>query len=171
MQRNLLSVSSAIFMMLAGTSVPAVTIHTWVDENGVRHYADAPPDRSATAASQFEIPASATATDSGDDYYSIVNQWERLRAEREADAARALERERLASQERVARAAAAPDYGPERSEYDSYPIYPPSGGRRWGPHGGPPGHPGHDGPQPAPTGGGRRNAKVNATPPVWPSQR
>ena len=72
----------------------AVTIHTWVDEAGVRHYADAPPAAASDDSQAFEIET-APAADAESDYYSIANQWERLRAEREVEEAQRLERERL----------------------------------------------------------------------------
>ena len=49
----------------------------------------------------FDIAVS-TPTDAADDYYSIANQWARLRAEREAADARALERERARAEAHAA---------------------------------------------------------------------
>ncbi|MEQ8660564.1 MAG: DUF4124 domain-containing protein [Gammaproteobacteria bacterium] len=91
--------ASRVLLALAVTwplAAAAVTVHTWVDDNGVRHYADAPPPPAADAApaETFQIET-APAADAAADYYSIANQWERLRAERAAQAARDLERERL----------------------------------------------------------------------------
>ncbi len=84
----------ALFALLP-TLAPAVTVHTWVDDDGVRHYADAPPGEPATASTPIELSGHDAAAAAGDDYYSIVNQWSRLREERDAADALALECERL----------------------------------------------------------------------------
>jgi len=115
---NLRILGRALAHLLLAAAWPlaagAVTIHTWVDEAGVRHYADAPPAASSEDSQAFEIET-GPAADAEADYYSIANQWERLRAEREADEAQRLERERLrreralAAQAREQRDAAADD--------------------------------------------------------------
>ena len=86
--------------MLAGgllalglSSADAVTVHTWVDAEGHRHFSDEPPPTPSPSHEALEF--ATTDPGSGDDEQSIVNQWRRLRAEREADAKLALERERL----------------------------------------------------------------------------
>jgi len=115
---NLRNLGRVLALLLLAVAWPfaagAVTIHTWVDEAGVRHYADAPPAAASDDSEAFEIQTSPAA-DAEADYYSIANQWERLRAEREADEAQRLERERLrresalAEQARAQRAAPVDD--------------------------------------------------------------
>ena len=72
----------------------AITVHTWIDIEGVRHYSDVPP--TATVADREQIVIAeflADGVDAKDDYYSIVNQWQRLREERrQSDALRLEER-------------------------------------------------------------------------------
>lgn len=91
-------------LALAMAPVAAVTVHAWTDADGVRHFSDQPPPDDAHPADVFDIAVSAP-LDAAEDYYSIANQWARLRAEREAADARALERQRARAE---ARAAAAP---------------------------------------------------------------
>ncbi len=98
----------------------AVTVHTWLDEHGVRHYADAPP-AAGEASEQIEFAAADLAVnDAGEDYYSITNQWQRLRAEREAEAEQALARQRLRAEQRQA----ATDYPPPSNRGGYLPFLP-----------------------------------------------
>lgn len=84
------AVGAAALLVLGAPGAVAVTVHTWIDEAGVRHYADAPPgDNGATEA--FEIADTGPVADAATDYYSVTNQWARVRAEREAAAARRAE--------------------------------------------------------------------------------
>ena len=49
-------------LVLAPVLVCGLTVHTWTDGDGVRHYSDAPPTDTAADTAQFEIaemPASA----------------------------------------------------------------------------------------------------------------
>ena len=139
----------------------AITVHTWIDSDGVRHFADAPPagDQPATVIELADMPVAAA----DDDYYSIVNQWKRLRAERESAAVLSLERERIE--------AAAPT--PPAADYAEPPrrlaIYPGAYGY---------GYPlAYVPPRPAPfmempsAITPRRNANVNTPVPLWPRQR
>ena len=159
-----------ISLFAMGANVSAVTVHTWIDDDGVRHYSDEPPVSAATAPEQIVIADTfATATKSDDDYYSIVNQWQRMREEREESNALKLERERIRAEERAAKAAARAD----ATRYDSrrYGGYFPYGfGPRFGHHGAL----GVGGFHHGPAGGfapSRRNTFVKATPPVWPRLR
>ena len=80
----------AALALLAAAESAAVTVHTWVDAAGVRHYADQPP-AAASDVEAFEIVDSAPLADAAADYYSVTNQWARVRAEREAAQARRAE--------------------------------------------------------------------------------
>lgn len=160
----------------------AATVHTWVDADGVRHYSDAPPaDGKETR--QIEIE-DAPPRPAGDDYYSIVNQWNRTRAEREAGTAQQLERERIES---TAPPPAPVPPEPTQSEPSRGVVYPgfvPYGyGAGMPPYGGWPAqgphHHRHDyddeppvapPPPPARTSAGNPHS-VNTPAPVLPSQR
>jgi len=62
----------------------ASTIHKWIDADGVTHYSDGAPPASVTDLEQFELPGlpAPVANKSGEDYYSIANQWRRMHRER-----------------------------------------------------------------------------------------
>jgi hypothetical protein len=87
---------AVLVIALAGAPAAAVTVHTWVDADGVRHYADQPPADDATGASAIELDVGG-ASAPADDYFSVLNQWRRLREERENAEKLALERERVAA--------------------------------------------------------------------------
>ncbi len=77
------------------------SVHTWVDAHGVTHFSDTPP----TDESQVEVIHMQdfdAASASGNDYYSISNQWQRLREER-------LSLERLHLEKKKARATTQPE--------------------------------------------------------------
>ena len=98
----------AVICCGVGAAAAAVTVHTWVDADGITHFSDQAP-ASDTVSEVFDI-ATTEPVDAAEDYYSISNQWARLRAERDASDARALERDRLRAE---AAAAAAPPPAPE----------------------------------------------------------
>ncbi|NNM00266.1 MAG: DUF4124 domain-containing protein, partial [Gammaproteobacteria bacterium] len=90
---------TVIALAAGGPAVSAATVHTWVDEDGVRHFSDAPPGVDGSESQLIEIRDTRPAPAAGDDPSSIVNQWARAREER-------MERERLNLERREARRAA-----------------------------------------------------------------
>lgn len=65
------------------SSAMAGEVHKWVDENGITHYSDKAPKSDIEEVTLIEIPASySTQSDNQNDYYSITNQWMRIREER-----------------------------------------------------------------------------------------
>ena len=151
-------VLAAVMSMLFSAAAAAVIVHTWVDADGVRHFADAPPADNQ-ASSEVKIDDAPPGVDVDTDYYSIVNQWQRLRAEREAQAALDLERERVDAEQRAS--ATPPATEPPRAmDYPHYYGYP------LPPYGLPTPLPSGDNGPPSP-----RNAHVNTAPPVWPRER
>ena len=151
-----------LWLSLVATASAAVTVHTWVDADGVRHFADAPPSGDANAstnASEITLDVGSSLAPGDADYYSISNQWQRLRAEREAQAAMDLENRRIdAAQSEPSPPAVAEDM-PRSVFYPSYYSLPPRVGPFY------PMPSGERGP-PSP-----RNAHVNTPPPVWPRER
>ena len=148
-----------VVMLGLATTSQAVTVHTWVDSDGVRHFADAPP-ADQVPSNEITINDSAPPNPVGDDYYSIDNQWQRLRAEREARAALDLERQRNEELPRD-------DYGsppPEPARHNYYPNYYPNYYGFPQPYGAPFLSDERGPPSP-------RNAFVNKAPPVWPRDR
>ena len=108
MGRSLSFHLTLLVLLATHANVRAVTVHTWIDGDGVRHYSDEPP-ASATADPRRFVIADTPAAASDEDYYSIVNQWQRMREERDESKAHRLEREQIRSEERVAKAAARAD--------------------------------------------------------------
>ena len=143
----------------AASACAAVTVHTWVDADGVRHFADAPPAAAGTSSSEITIDGGVTPLADDVDYYSISNQWQRLRAERESLDALALEQRRIDAAPPFAPAPVVQDSGPRSVFYPNFFGLPP----RFGPPYPPPG-PARGYPSP-------RNAFVNTPPPVWPRER
>ncbi|MCZ6665321.1 MAG: DUF4124 domain-containing protein [Gammaproteobacteria bacterium] len=146
----------------------AITVHTWIDDEGVRHYADAPPTATVADSEQIvinEVPADGV--DAKDDYYSIVNQWQRVRDERRESDALRLEHERLKFESRAladTRTDEPPAYHRSYGIYPyGFPYAPDRNFQHPGPHG-------LHAPQRERTPGftaKRRNAFVHATPPAW----
>lgn len=101
----------AVFQLLSPAAAGDV-VYRWVDEDGITHFSDTPPAAQNTAqggvesiALQENLPA---AVNPAGDYYSIVNQWKRMREERNEREKLALEKERLRlEQSRAERAASA----------------------------------------------------------------
>ena len=75
--------SMSLALVFSQTSV-AVTVHTWKDENGVTHFSDEPaPQGVKSNTVEFDKIDSAQKLQT-EDFYSIANQWRRLKAERDA---------------------------------------------------------------------------------------
>ena len=79
--RAILSMSALLVLC---SQVSAVTVHTWRDSSGVTHFSDEPsPQGQASSTLEFEgLNKAITAEE--DDFYSIANQWKRMKAERDA---------------------------------------------------------------------------------------
>ena len=148
-----------LVLCCVASACAAVTVHTWVDADGVRHFADAPPATAGTSSSEITIDSGATPLADDVDYYSISNQWQRLRAERESLDALALEQRRIDAGPPLAPPPVVLDSGPRSVFYPNFFGLPP----RFDPPYSPPvparGHP------------SPRNAFVNTPPPVWPRER
>ncbi|MGE0858589.1 MAG: DUF4124 domain-containing protein [Gammaproteobacteria bacterium] len=169
MDRQTCPLIAAVLATALAAPADAVTVHTWVDEQGVTHFADAPPG-GAQPSNEVEVDEGPTEAGAEDDYYSIVNQWQRLRAEREAQDALALERDRLEA-ELSPSAPVAPTPTPEDDPMFISPYYGFGAGRYPGRHHDH-GHDHHSPPfedysgPPSPPG-----SFVNIKPPAWPSRR
>ena len=93
---------TVLILAFASTPISASVIHKWVDDQGVTHYSDKAPVAEDVQSTQIELPESDhTGGKSGDDYYSIANQWARIHQE-------SLEREKLRAQAQQAKASQKP---------------------------------------------------------------
>ena len=111
----------------------------WVDENGVTHYSQTPPPEGAVTEDLQKLRFVSYETEEPeeeDDYYSVINQANRLRASR-------LELEKHRDQRKLARATAAGQlqqnqlpqdelYRNDNVYYPVYPVYSGSHGFRHG---------------------------------------
>lgn len=98
-------------------SAQAAAIHKWVDEQGLTHYSDEPPQQSQTPVTQLQIETGTATQQSAegaapDDYYSIANQWQRMQQESQQRQQRELQRAEL--KRAVQPAAPAGDYRENR---------------------------------------------------------
>ena len=76
-----------ITLLLFVIALPAHagTVHKWVDAQGVTHYSDHLPENYSNSVKQIDVSNTYSSSDGSDyqqDYYSVTNQWARMREER-----------------------------------------------------------------------------------------
>ncbi len=97
-----------VFLLVAILKpVHAGSVHKWIDAQGVTHYSDQLPENNSKMAAQIEVTrvdVSSTYHHSSkqDDYYSVTNQWARMREERIARKQLQLEKAKLKAAQRSA---------------------------------------------------------------------
>ena len=74
-------------LLLSVVTLPvyAGAVHKWVDEQGITHYSDQLPENISNSVKQIDVSNTYRNSDSSDyqkDYYSVTNQWARMREER-----------------------------------------------------------------------------------------
>jgi hypothetical protein len=92
--------------------------YRWVDADGVTHFSDTPPAADNAVSGSVEslnlVQDHSAPVDPATDYYSIINQWKRMRAERIESEKLALQQEKLRLQrsreERIEKETAATQY-------------------------------------------------------------
>jgi hypothetical protein len=75
----------AASLLLAAPLMPAYagTVFTWVDKEGVTHFSESPPENSSIKARQIEVePVPVVGNTGEDDYYSVVQQLDRMQKRR-----------------------------------------------------------------------------------------
>jgi hypothetical protein len=83
MQRSRAIQGIAILMSCALSPAFAATVHKWVDADGVTHYSDEAPEPSMTQVTKIDVPEAKSAKAGVEnEYYSIMNQWQRVHKER-----------------------------------------------------------------------------------------
>ena len=106
-----------------GCNAPAATIHRWIDADGLTHFSDAPPSAAVDGATTIEIDDTyPLLPDTKADYYSIANQWNRMREERDAKNKLTLEEARIRTEQSAALAYSQP-MSEQPSYRGGYPIY------------------------------------------------
>ena len=121
MSIRLFSILSISIALVFSHSALAVTVHTWKDANGVTHFSDAPaPDGVNGNTLKYDDLSTDESTVPQDDFYSIANQWQRLKAERDAaHARREAKAQRLAAERQAADELQA---AREVNQQQSYPV-------------------------------------------------
>ena len=119
---NILSISA---LLVVSAQAHAVTVHTWKDKAGVTHFSDEPGPQGTTS-HQLELgEVNEPAVNAGEDFYSIANQWKRLKAERDIAKTQRLEKQKLKLQERNHLAALERQAEDTNLPPQTYPIYGP----------------------------------------------
>jgi len=143
-----------ILLTLSTSFAGAAEVYTWVDDSGVTHFSETPPAQRTSDTQLIEVtPTAAPASLADDDFYSVVNQADRMRARRLENEKLAAEKKQADAEASKARAEAAAirqgaynDSASDNSRY--YPVYPFYPRSRYGHHPGRPGyghHPGRPG--------------------------
>ena len=134
----------SILLSLPASLASAAQVYTWVDAVGVTHFSETPPPNPATDTQLVDIQPPPTSTDApAKDFYSVINQAERMEKSRLANEKLAAEKKQADAEASKARAEAAAlqqrSYNNSTNDdtryYPAYPYYPRYGHR--------PGRPGH----------------------------
>lgn len=101
----------------------ATSILSWIDADGITHFSDSPPAIPVDGVTVIEMNDDyPPLPDAQGDYYSIANQWNRMREERDAKNKLNLEKARIRAEQSVALANA--QRPSEQQNYGNhYPIY------------------------------------------------
>jgi len=120
----------SILLLVPASLASAAQVYTWVDAMGVTHFSETPPPNPATDTQLVDIQPSPTSNDApAKDFYSVINQAERMEKSRLANEKLAAEKEQAAAEASKARAEAAAlqQRSYNNSSYDDtryYPAYP-----------------------------------------------
>ena len=76
-----------ITLLYCAVTLPvyAGAVHKWVDAQGVTHYSDQLPKGTSSIVKQIDVSSvynNSDSTDYQENYYSVINQWARMREER-----------------------------------------------------------------------------------------
>ncbi len=86
-------------LLISAVPLPADTIFSWIDDQGVRHFSDTPPPAHITQSSRMESQSPAQTEPRRDTYDQMVessrHQADALKHERELEAAKRAAREEL----------------------------------------------------------------------------
>ena len=167
--KRYISIFLYILISLPVAANDAEQVYTWVDDSGTTYFSETPPQEAATEAQLIEVlPPSGVAPGkvADDDYYSVINQVERMQTRRLENEKLVAERKQAEAEASKARAEAqavlqnaynndSVSYYPVYSYYPRYRRH-----RPWRGHGHRPGHgyrPGHSRP-------GRPRTSLGKTP-------
>jgi len=119
----ILVVCPALWTLSPGVAGP---VFTWIDTNGVTHYSDTPPPEGSREPARFELapPVVPAYPASAEDYFSILNQAERMERSRLENERLRIERLRAEAEARQAAAYSRPPPAPAETSTGYYPAYP-----------------------------------------------
>jgi len=93
---NMIPIREFIFGTILASSLltpaSAAVIHKWIDADGITHYSDEAPAATPVTLIETTVPETAAKNDG---YYTIANQWQRMRHERQQREKIILEKARL----------------------------------------------------------------------------
>ena len=126
-QRTVIYLS--LLLTLPAALASAAQVYTWLDEAGVTHFSETPPPDPATDIQLVDIlPPPASADTPIGDFYSVINQADRMESSRLANEKLAAEKKQADAEASRARAeAAALQQGAYNNSDDDtryYPVYP-----------------------------------------------
>ncbi len=115
--------------MLTANSVQADIVHKWVDAEGVTHYSDQLPEDEQSTKAAKQIAVSNTYSSSNqvayrEDYYSVTNQWARMKKERIERKQLQLNKKKQNATQHVTPQIVYLNQGEERPRSVYYPAYP-----------------------------------------------
>jgi hypothetical protein len=128
-----------IVLLLAAPAVTSAQVYTWIDEDGVTHFSESPSEDSSITIEQVEIlPPPSAGNTVDENFYSVVNQANRMEARRlenmkiiaERQQAEA-ETKRAIAEAQSAKQSPYQDTGDSRY-YPAYPVIPRYGYRQSG---------------------------------------
>lgn len=112
-------------------------VYRWVDEDGITHFSDSPPaaqNMPRGGVKSLSLPDNfPEAINPNGDYYSIINQWKRMREERNEKEKLALEEERLRLEQSRTELAAREAASASTASVDTTPLVVYGGYPRYGP--------------------------------------
>ena len=144
----------SLLLSLPASLSSAAQVYTWTDDAGITHFSETPPPDPATDTQLVNIqPPPAPANTPDGDFYSVINQAERMESSRLANEKLAAEKKKADAEASKARAEAAAlqqgsynNTNDDTRYYPAYPYYPNYGHRPGRPgHGHKPVHPVHPG--------------------------
>lgn len=126
MNRYIIISVALVLLWLAARSIAAV-IYTWTDAAGITHYSETPPPDPSLQARPIELPEPPPVMQTPGDYYSVVNQLNRMQTRRLENEKLIAERKRAEAEAR--RAVAEAEAQQQEEEYQEavpeyYPVYP-----------------------------------------------
>jgi len=118
-----------LLLAVVTSTVNAASVHKWVDASGVTHYSDQAPENNSKSnvqvvVTKINVSDDYRTTSFHNDYYSVTNQWARMKEERIERKQLQLEKaKQQAAQKQVAPQVVYVNEFEEDNRRSSYPVY------------------------------------------------